>query len=426
MLFVKQAIESEKSSVRKITPTYMYNKAPTAWNMVLFSLISIAFLVSDWVVLYSSFGDFVLAFTVVLFAALGQVKLSRKLIGYGSIPVLFLVLNYVLNVNFNDYWFDTTRAYLSAAKIAIYLSTLLLTYSLIKRKRLMKQFLKISNAFAILSIIIGIAITILIYMNRETVYTFLWTFTRTDQTSYLFNENPNIVRTRSLFSEPAHLGFYLNTVIFANVFSEEKNNYWVLSILAAGVLLTLSYSMIIILIVTSMAYLASLLIKGDFKWHWWYFTPLIPLVVLSVYFWEYIDVAILQRTLDIFAGTDGSAYNRIIESWIYVPEERIIFGNGIAHSPPITNIFAYVLTDFGLVGFIPYVIFTLYIFYIKPSLFVLFIMMNAAKGGYLNPSIWLFLLFMFVCMFRKSTGRVNRFSRSGHRPVYKSKRNKLK
>lgn len=91
----------------------MYNKAPTAWNMVLFSLISIAFLVSDWVVLYSSFGDFVLAFTVVLFVALGQVKLSRKLIGYGLIPFLFLLLNYVLNVNFNDYWFDTTRAYLS-------------------------------------------------------------------------------------------------------------------------------------------------------------------------------------------------------------------------------------------------------------------------------------------------------------------------
>ena len=256
-------------------------------------------------------------------------------------------------------------------------------------------------------------------MNKETVYTFLWTFTRTDQTSYLFNENPNIFRTRSLFSEPAHLGFYLNTVIFANVFSEEKNNYWVLSILAAGVLLTLSYSMIIIIIVTSMVYLASLLIKGDFKWHWWYLTPIIPIVVLSGYLWEFINVAILQKTLDIFAGSDGSAYNRIIESWIYVPEERIIFGNGIAHSPPITNTFAYVLTDFGLVGFIPYVIFTFYIFYIKPSLFVLFVMMNAAKGGYLNPSFWLFLLFMFVCMFKKSTGSVNRFLRPGHRPVYK-------
>lgn len=412
--------------VKKINPIYIYDKAPTTWNIVLFSLISIAFLVSDWVILYSSFGDFVLALAVMLFAVLGQIKFSKKTIAYGSIPVLFLALNYILNVNFNDYWFDTTRAYLSIGKIGIYLSTLLLTYSLIKRKRLMKLFLKVSNTFAILSIIIGIAITVLIYLNRDTVYTFIWTFTRTDQASFLFNENPNIVRTRSLFSEPAHLGFYLNTIIFANVFSEEKNNYWILSILSAGVLLTLSYSMIIILIVTSISYLVLLLIRGEFKWHWWYLTPLVPLVILSVYFWDYIDVAIIQRTIDIFAGADGSAYNRIIESWIYVPEERIVFGNGIAHSPPITNIFAYVLTDFGLVGFIPYIVFTLYILYIKPPLFVLFVMMNVAKGGYLNPSFWLFLLFMFVCMFRKSTGRGTRLSRFSNRPVYNIKRRKLK
>lgn len=154
-----------------------------------------------------------------------------------------------------------------------------------------------------------------------------------------------------------------------------------MSILAAGILLTLSYSMIVLFAVTSIVYAISILIKGNFRWHWWYLAPLFALLILTILFWEYIDAAIFQRTLDIIAGRDGSAYNRLFESWIYIREERIVFGNGIAHSPPITNIFAYVITDFGLVGIIPYAIFTLYILYLNPSLFVFFVMMNAAKGG---------------------------------------------
>lgn len=206
----------------KLLPTYVYDKAPNVWNITLFSLISVAFLVSDWVILYSSFGDFVLAFTVLLFVILGQVKISGKEFMFASIPFIFMFINYVVNAYLNDYYYDTTRAYLSAGKVFLYISTLLLTYSFVRRKYLMRQFLKVSNIFAVLSILIGIGITLMIYFNREEFYTLIWTFTRTDQVSYLFNENPNIVRTRGLFSEPAHLGFYLNIIFFANIFSKEK------------------------------------------------------------------------------------------------------------------------------------------------------------------------------------------------------------
>lgn len=395
----------------KLLPTYVYDKAPNVWNITLFSLISVAFLVSDWVILYSSFGDFILAFTIGLFLLLGQVKISGKQFLFGSIPFVFMVINHVVNAYLNDYYYDTTRAYLSFGKVFLYVSTLLLTYSFIRRKQLVKQFLKISNMFAVLAIVIGIIVTIMIYLNREDFYTFIWTFTRTDEVSYLFNDNPNIIRTRGLFSEPAHLGFYLNTVFFANVFSEEKKNYWTLSILATGILLTLSYSMIIIFIVTCITYIIAILIKGELKWHWWYLTPLVPMLFLTIQFWEYVDAAIVKRTFDIIAGTDGSAYNRIIESWIYIREERIIFGNGIAHSPPITNIFAYIVTDFGIVGIIPYATFTLYILYLKPPLFVLFLLMNAAKGGYLNPSFWLFLLFVFICLIKKDSDMIKEYKK---------------
>ncbi|MCC5894498.1 MAG: hypothetical protein JJU16_03480 [Alkalibacterium sp.] len=381
----------------KLINTKLYDLAPEFWNVTLFSLISLAFILSDWIILYSSFGDFILAFTVFLFVILGQFTLTRKQIIFGSIPIIFLALNYILNVNFNDYWFDTTRALRSYLKISLYVLVILLVFSLVNREKLMKRFLAVSNVFAITTIIIGIVITLLIYLNREDVYNIAWTFTRTDTTSYLFNGNPNIVRTRSLFSEPAHLGYYLNTIFFANIFSTIKRNYWVLGALVIGILLTLSYSMIIILIATGITYFLSQLVKGEFKWQQWYGFAFIPFIIGIVYFWEFIDTAIIQRTLDIITGTDGSAYNRIFESWIYLENERIIFGNGIAHSPPITNIYAYLLTDFGLVGLIPYVIFTFYLLFMNVSVFVMFVLMNSAKGGYLNPAFWMFLLYVFVC-----------------------------
>lgn len=385
----------------KLITTKLYDLAPGFWTVTLFSLISIAFIVSDWIIFYSSFGDFVLALTAFLFLILGQVTLSKKQMIAGAIPLFFLAFNYILNVNFNDYWFDTTRAFLSALKIGLYLSVLLMVYSFVKRKNLYKQFLKTSNVFAVASIIIGIVITLLIYLNRDDIYLVLWTFTRTDTTSYLFNENENIVRMRSLFSEPAHLGYYLNTVFFANVFSGFKKNKWVLAILIFGILFTLSYSMIIILCATGSTYLITRLIKKDIKWQQWYWIVILPFIVGVGFFWDFIQVTIIQRTLDIVTGADGSAYSRIVQSWIYLENERIIFGNGVAHSPPITNIYAYLLTDFGLVGLIPYVLFTLYLLISNVSIFMLFFLMNSAKGGYLNPAFWLFLLYMFVFCIRK-------------------------
>lgn len=392
-----------------IHSTKIYDKAPEVWNALIFSLISIAFLLSDWVILHSSFGDFILVFVAFLFLILGQIKFNKKQLSVALIPLFFMFLNYILNENFNDYWFDTTRAMLSYMKILLYVTVVLLVYSLVKRYKLINRFLQISNLFALAAIGIGIIITLMIYAGREDLTNIIWTYTRTDTLSYYFNENPSIIRTRSLFSEPAHLGYYLNTVFFANVFSEKKNNYIVLSILAVGILLTLSYGMIIIFLATGATYVIGRMIKGDFEWSNWYLSILIPLGLLIIYFWEFINISVIQRTVAIFTGADGSAYNRIFESWIYIANERIIFGNGIAHSPPITNIYAYLLTDFGLVGLIPYVFFSLYLLLVNVAGFVFFVMMNSAKGGYLNPAFWLFILYFFLFAVRPylSTSKEN-------------------
>ena len=399
----------------------IYEMAPNFWSIVLFSLISIAFLLSDWVILHSSFGDFILAFTAVLFVMLGQVKLSKKQLFVAAIPMVFMYLNYILNENFNDFWFDTTRATRSYMKIFLYVAVLVLCYSFVKRHKLADRFLQVSNVFAVIAIVIGIVIAVLIYAGREDITDIVWTFTRTDTLSYYFNENPSVIRARSLFSEPAHLGYYLNTVFFSNIFSSKKNNYLMLGTLAVGILLTLSYGMILIFVATMLTYAAQKLIYGEFKWSNWYLSIFVPIILLVAYFWDFIEVSIIQRTVDIVTGIDGSAYNRIFDSWIYIENERIIFGNGIAHSPPIINIYAYILTDFGLVGLIPYVLFSLYILMQNVSVFVFFVLMNSAKGGYLNPAFWLFILYVFIYgigtktnqySFSRGKSKINHFNHS--------------
>lgn len=380
----------------KLITTKLYDLAPGFWTLMICSLISLSFILSDWIILYSSFGDFILALTAFVLLILGQFILTKKQIITMSIPILLVIVNFTVNTVVDDYWFDTTRGYRSSIKIILYVVTLMVFYNFLKRNQLMEQFLTISNIFAAALVIIGIGITVLIYVNRTELVNLVWTFTRTDTTSYLYNDNPNIVRTRSLFSEPAHLGYYLNTLFFANIFSKKNKNYLFLGLFTLGILLTLSYSMILIFLAINLTYFLTKCVKREFRWQRWHSFVLIALIVSMGIFWSFINTAIIQRTVDIITGTDGSAYNRIVESWIYVDHDRLIFGNGIAHSPPVTNIYAYFLSDFGFVGFIPYLLLTIYILLTNVTVFVLFILMNSAKGGYLNPAFWLFLLYLFI------------------------------
>lgn len=376
--------------------TKLYTVSPKFWQYSILMIISLAFILSDWIVLYSSFGDFILAFGVFLLLCLGQIKITRKQLIILAIPITVLITTIVLGYFFNDYWLSNKRLLASSIKFVFYMSATTMVFNFIKKEKLENTFLKMSNVFAILSVIIGIGITILIYLELKGIYTLIWTFTRSDPRSFYYTGFRDVVRTRSLFSEPAHLGYYLNTVFFANIFYEKKSNMLVLTILAIGILLTLSYSMIFIFLVTGFTTVFLRIIKKEFKWNHWYWAIIILISGLLFWFWDLIYVSIIERTLNILSGDDGSANVRILGSWDYVVRERLLFGNGIGHTPPITNMFAYVLSDFGLIGFVPYIIFTLVLLFNNLALFVLFVTMNVSKGGYLNPAFWLFLLFIFL------------------------------
>lgn len=105
----------------------------------------------------------------------------------------------------------------------------MLFYNHILSKNLRSYFLKISNITAVSMVVTAILIMLLIFLDLSNVYNTIWTFTRQGQLSYTYGYN--LIRARGVFSEPAHLGYYLNTIYFANVFSKYKktsgNNFTV-------------------------------------------------------------------------------------------------------------------------------------------------------------------------------------------------------
>lgn len=376
--------------------TKLYSLNPNIWNVIILICISVAFIISDWTILYSSFGDFVLIFTMMLLLVLGKIEMTKKQVLIVGAVISLLAITIIVSYFFNEYWFNNRRAFLSTTKLIFYIMSTVILFNFIKMNVLLNTFLRISNMFAVAIIIIGLILTMLIYLEQDQIFRWVWTFTRIDNMSYYFIGNTDIVRTRSLFSEPAHLGFYLNTIFFSNLLSKTKNNLLVLFFITLGLFSTLSYSMIFIFITTLSSYIISRIIKGEFKWDKKYWLIGLPIIVLLVAAWDFINITIIQRTLSIFTGSDGSAYNRLIESWMYVEPERIFYGNGIGHTPPVTNLYAYLMSDFGLLGFLPYLGLTLFLLINNITTFVFFFTMNISKGGYLNPMYWMFLLYIFL------------------------------
>lgn len=389
-----------------------YKKNPVLWNILLIIMISLSFILSDWSILYSSFGDFILALTLALMLVLKVAIIGKKQILLMLIPFVIVLITSTYSYFFYNHWFEVDRLVLSSAKIGLYMTTLIIFYNHIIFKNLKWQFLKISNVIAVLMVLLSIVIMFLIYYGHSEIYNTIWTFTRTDELSYTYGSN--LIRARGLFSEPAHLGYYLNTLFFANIFSSFKKQKFVLIILTIGIILTFSYSMIAIYASTGSIYILKVLIKGKFKWSPLY---LLVFVVISGLFFmlkDYLNEAIVQRTINIIQGADGSAYNRIFESWMWVDRERLLFGNLIGHTPPITNIFAYFLSDFGLFGLIPYLIFTVFVAFNNFAGFIFFVGMNVAKGGYLNPAFSLMLLYL-IMFFLKRTAYEKDYNRLNKR-----------
>lgn len=387
------------------TASKIYQLYPTIFNTALIVLLVWVMILSDWSVLNVSFGDFLLVGIVLLLLSNVPIDFSKKqqqlfIISTSSI-ILITLLAYITgpaDMNIKLLLF-------SNVKLMFYIGTVMMIYNYISSRGLKPKFLRVNTYMSLLVIAIGIVIIYFILTDQLDILHKIWYFTRIDDRSYHLGSS-DIIRMRSLFAEPAHLGFYLNISLYFVL--KQRNKYWLVYavLISIGIVLTLSYSMIMIGSWLIMSTIAKHVKLSQFKWGGRYLIVVAVMLLIALIFGEFLYEAIYIRTLNILSGEDGSAIARLMGSWQQIDSGHLLFGVGTAHSTNITNMYAYALSDFGIIGLLGLLAGTGIIFTFGLREGVFFTLMNISKGGYLNPLFWLFILVIGLTNFNhKHTNR---------------------
>lgn len=377
------------------------------YSTLFLSLVSLSFVLSDWMIGLFTFSEYILGFIVTLLVVIGNFKMSRIQIKWILGIVIFLIAHMIMQKVFNEY-FVLKVGFAAFIKLIFYIVIILSLYNYILENRLLKKFLLINNFFAIITCLIGLYIVIAIYSDGVLPFEFLWSFTRSDVTSYIFNNGVlSFVRMRSVFSEPSYFGFYLNTILAMNYLNSSQikiNRGFSLGI-SFAILLTLSYSAIAIMLLTTILYIFSKKkqwLKNNKQKNMGLILMMIVIAFLVyVLFQDFFNHVFIQRTIDIFTDTDNSGYSRLFGSWKYVNASNFLLGNGLGHTPAIWNIYAYMLSDLGIFGLVYYIVVTLFVLKTNKELGAFFIVMNFSKGGYLSSSFWMFFLLIIAYSYNK-------------------------
>lgn len=367
-------------------------------HYLILSLLVLAVLISDWVIGPFAVSEFFIGMIVVILLTTNRHLIYKVNKTYFVAISIFFLLHMLTQLFFNPE-FSTRTAVYGIVKIFFFSILVNLTYLYIKENHLEESFLKALNIGAVLAILIGVYITIALITEADLPYEFFWRLTRSSSFSYEFKDT-NIIRTRSLFSEPAHLGYSLLIILGMNLFSAYKNNFSSLFnlVLITGIILTLSYSSlaVLFLILTVKVFL---LLKNKKLRHVSLLTVVLS-VLFAVYlmyiFRDYLYVTVVERTIQMISGTDNSARNRIVESWSYVSVDNFLIGNGIGQTPSIQNIYAYFLSDMGIAAFIFSILFSFILLKRNMGLGILFVLLNFQKGGYLSPVFTLLILILLI------------------------------
>lgn len=386
----------EESSI--LTKWLEFNKKNNhVWSNIILFLMSLSFVVTDWMIGIFTLSDYIFALVGISLFISGNYKIKRKQLLWILLVLGVIVANIVMNV-YNNELFILKTGMAALIKVSYYVALVIGVYNYVKDQKLEAQFLKILNIVAVIVCFIGIYITIALYSNGQLPYEFFWKFTRTDLLSYAFNENLDFIRTRSIFSEPAYLGYFLNIVLAMNYFNKVnvkiKKGFTIL--ISLTLFLTFSYSAIGIMLMIQVLYFINKINLKNFKWTKNTTVSVLLLIVAMIFSWDLINETIINRTADILSGEDGSAYFRIIRSWDYVNTEHVFLGNGIGHTPNIWNVYAYILSDLGLIAFLLSCLFSFYTLFVNFRMGLVFIALNFQKGGYLNPAFSIFLLLIFI------------------------------
>lgn len=386
----------EESTI--LTKWLNFNKKNNhVWSNIILYLMSLSFVVTDWMIGIFTLSDYIFALVGISLFISGNYKVKRKQLLWILLILGVIAANIIMNAYYNES-FVLKTGLAALIRVTYYAALVVGVFNYVKEQKLETQFLKILNIIAVIVCFIGIYITLALYSNGQLPYEFFWTFTRTDLLSYAFNENTAFIRTRSIFSEPAYLGYFLNIILAMNYFNKVnvkiKKGFTILITLT--LFLTFSYSAIGIMLMIQGLYFIDKINLKKFKWTKKTVLYLLLFIAVVIFSWDLINETIINRTVDIISGEDGSAYFRIIRSWDYVNTEHIFLGNGIGHTPNIWNVYAYILSDLGIIAFLLICLFSFYTLFVNFKMGLVFIALNFQKGGYLNPAFSIFLLLIFI------------------------------
>lgn len=357
---------------------------------------------SDWNYKVINFGDVMIVIALFILLLLYKEKVFNFSKSYLLKTIMILsLLNVLFHYFFNDgYYLNKGLVYLS--KLSVFLLFISCAFAFITDVGLNDEFVRINTKIASIICLIGIIISILLVCGSDIPQNYIWHFTRSDIKSYTY-VGKNIIRMRSLFSEPSYLGIYLNLVISVSLFrkNSRKPNLFSISFLCCGVILTFSFSAILTLLIIFLLFLFKNR-KKILENKKMIFLAILICSLLVVVFSDQIYQTIFLRMKIFLSGSDTSTNNRLIGSWQYINPKNILFGNGFGSTPAIWNNIAYVISDLGLIGFIP----LLGIFYklICKNKYLAFMLITFSfqRGGYMNSYYWFSLLMIFIYSFEKT------------------------
>lgn len=380
-------------------------------NLILV-LISLSFVVSDWMWGIFTFSEYIIGMIIALLIFTRQFKITKDQTKWIMAIIIFLTIHLIFQENFNEL-FKFKMGLAAFIKLIFYIFSITIVYNYIDKQNLRHRFLVFNNFMAIITCLLGYYIAIGILSEGAIQYEFLWNFTRSDITSYIFNNGQiSFVRLKSVFSEPSYFGFYLNTILAMNYLNSNqiKINQKFSIAISITILLTFSYSAIAVMLLITSYYIYSTKkewLKVNMK-RVIVFGLILSLIlsVLYIIFPEFFNYVFFQRTIDIFTDINNSGYSRLFGSWQYVNKTNFWLGNGLGHTPSIWNIYAYMISDLGVFGLIVFIFFTGVLLKSNKGLGLVFIVMNFSKGGYLSSSFWLFLLMILVYSTREHKGMI--------------------
>lgn len=363
-------------------------------DYILVFLISLSFVLSDWMLSYFSFTELIIGPVIIMVILLRKIFITRDQIKWLIAPIILIVFNTAFQIAFNDE-FLLRPALVSIVKLTFYILLVLILLNYFEKYHLEKEFLKMNNIFAMVVCVIAVYIGIAIYLEGAIPWRFFVTFTRTG--GNVFRRDPLIVRAKSIFMEPAHLGYYLNTVLAFNLLNKShiKISGIYSIIIISVIMLTFSYSAIGIMTIILLMFVIKNRNSQDFKLNinkfWILITLIIGMIFLYV-FRESIYVTLIERTVRLIQGDESSGYERLILSWQYVNRENFWIGNGLLNTPSIWNNFAYIQSDLGIIATLLMIGCTVYLTIKNTYMGIFFIFMNVVKGGYLSPAYWFLIL----------------------------------